>query len=78
MDFLRLGPWEVLLILVIALLLFDPRKLPEIGRGLGRAIREFKRTTSELTRVLTEEVTGREDQPESPPRRKESEDKGKE
>ena len=36
------SPWHWLLVLLIALLLFGPRKLPEIGKGLGSAIRGFK------------------------------------
>ena len=38
----RIGFSEILLIVVVALLLFGPNKLPEIGRALGNAIREFK------------------------------------
>ena len=42
-----IGTQEILIILVIALLLFGSRKLPEIGAGLGRAIRNFKRAVTE-------------------------------
>ena len=42
-----LGFQELLIILVIALVIFGGRKLPEVGAGLGKAIREFKRGTSE-------------------------------
>jgi len=42
-----LGIWELLLILVIVLLLFGGGKLPGLGRGLGKAIKEFKRSSSE-------------------------------
>ena len=38
----RLGPMELVLILVIALVVFGPAKLPEIGKAMGKAIREFK------------------------------------
>jgi TatA/E family protein of Tat protein translocase len=44
-----LGMQELIIILVIALLVFGANKLPEIGRGLGRGIREFRKATSELT-----------------------------
>ena len=44
-----IGVPEILLILGIALLLFGARRLPEIGRGLGKGIREFKRATKQLT-----------------------------
>ncbi len=42
-----LGTQEILLILVVALLVFGANKLPEIGGGLGKAIRNFKRSASE-------------------------------
>ena len=41
------GMQEILLILVVVLVLFGAKKLPEIGSGLGRAIRNFKKATSE-------------------------------
>jgi sec-independent protein translocase protein TatA len=40
------GPWELLLIFFIILLLFGAAKLPEIARGLGEAIKEFKKAIS--------------------------------
>lgn len=43
-----LGPSELIVILFIALLIFGPSKLPELGRSLGKAIREFKKVTSEV------------------------------
>lgn len=43
-----LGPSELVVILFIALLIFGPAKLPELGRSLGKAIREFKKVTSEV------------------------------
>lgn len=39
----RIGIWEILLVLLIVLLVFGAKKLPEIGRALGNAIREFKK-----------------------------------
>jgi sec-independent protein translocase protein TatA len=42
-----LGIWELLLILVIVLVIFGANKLPEIGGGLGRAIKNFKKATNE-------------------------------
>ncbi len=42
-----LGIWELLLILVIVLIIFGANKLPEIGGGMGRAIRNFKKATTE-------------------------------
>jgi len=42
----RLGPWELLLILAIVLVIFGGRKIPEIARGLGEGIRNFKESMS--------------------------------
>ena len=42
-----IGFWELVLILLIVLLVFGAAKLPEIGRALGKAIREFKKATNE-------------------------------
>lgn len=51
-----LGFQEIAVILVIALLIFGPRKLPEIGRTLGKSLGEFRRATSDLKRSIEEEV----------------------
>lgn len=45
---MRIGTSELLLILAVVLLLFGPNKLPEIGRSLGRGLREFKQAAAEL------------------------------
>ncbi len=55
MDFLGIGVMEVLFILLIAFLLFGPRRLPEIARGLGKAVRELKKYSNALTSDLREE-----------------------
>ncbi len=44
---MRIGHWELLLILAVILLLFGPRRLPDIGRAFGKTIREFRHATSE-------------------------------
>jgi len=44
----KIGLWEILLILAVALIIFGPAKLPELGRTIGNALREFRRATSEL------------------------------
>jgi sec-independent protein translocase protein TatA len=38
----NVGPWEIILLLLLALLLFGAKRLPEIGRSMGRGLREFK------------------------------------
>ncbi len=52
-----LGLPEILFILVVALLVFGPRRLPEIGRTIGKALGEFRRATTELKRSIDTEVT---------------------
>ncbi|GKS09066.1 hypothetical protein YDYSY3_00660 [Paenibacillus chitinolyticus] len=42
------SPWHLLLVVLVALLLFGPSKLPELGRGFGRMFREFKDATNGL------------------------------
>ena len=51
-----LGVPEMLVILVIALIFFGPKKLPDLGKSLGKSIAEFKRASSELRNTLEEEV----------------------
>ena len=51
-----IGMPELVIILVIALIVFGPRKLPELGRSLGRSIGEFKRASNELRSTLDEEI----------------------
>jgi sec-independent protein translocase protein TatA len=51
-----LGMPELVVIFVIALIVFGPRKLPELGRSLGRGIAEFKKATNELHSTLEQEI----------------------
>jgi sec-independent protein translocase protein TatA len=51
-----LGMPELIVIFVIALVVFGPRKLPELGRSLGRGIAEFKKATNELQSTLEQEI----------------------
>jgi len=51
-----LGVQELILIFVIALIFFGPRKLPELGRSLGKSMAEFKRASNELRNTLDEEI----------------------
>jgi sec-independent protein translocase protein TatA len=63
-----IGLPELLLILGIALLVFGPSKLPELAKGLGKAIREFKRATEEIKEEVHKvaEDRPREDKPVQP------------
>jgi TatA/E family protein of Tat protein translocase len=49
-------PIHLIVIVVVALIIFGPRKLPEIGRGLGKALNEFRQGAKEMTEGFTEEV----------------------
>lgn len=51
-----IGMPELLIILTIALIIFGPRKLPELGKSLGRSLQEFKRASNELKNTLDEEI----------------------
>ena len=44
----NVGPTELLVILVIALLVFGPKRLPEIGRTIGKSLREFRQASSDI------------------------------
>ena len=68
-----LGFPELMLIFFVALLVFGPRKLPDIGRSIGKALGEFRRATTDLKNTLEEEVSREElkeikkpDPPEAP------------
>src|SRR5881628_1829643 len=51
-----IGMPELIIIFVIALIIFGPRKLPELGRSLGKSIAEFKKASNELKSTLEEEI----------------------
>jgi sec-independent protein translocase protein TatA len=51
-----IGVPELIIIFTIALIIFGPRKLPELGRSLGRSLAEFKRASNELRATLDDEI----------------------
>jgi TatA/E family protein of Tat protein translocase len=51
-----IGMPELILIFVVALLVFGPRKLPEIGKSLGKGLAEFKRASDELKKTIETEI----------------------
>jgi sec-independent protein translocase protein TatA len=61
----NLGGGEIILILALILILFGAKKLPELAKGLGTGIKEFKKATREVT----EEVSAAMDEPPSQPKR---------
>jgi TatA/E family protein of Tat protein translocase len=52
----NIGPTELIVILIVALIVFGPKRLPEIGRTLGRSLNEFRRASNDLRRELEMEV----------------------
>ena len=41
-----LGPWEIVILVLVVLLVFGPKRIPEIGRGLGKGMREFRNSVT--------------------------------
>jgi len=62
-----LGGWEIVLILAVVLILFGAKKLPELAKGLGSGIKEFKKATREVTEEITSSMD--ETPPPPPPKR---------
>lgn len=64
----NLGFGEILLIVIVALVVFGPNKLPQMGRSVGQAIREFKKATQsiteEVTKAATDEISEKKETPE--------------
>jgi TatA/E family protein of Tat protein translocase len=52
----NLGMPEIMMIMLLALLLFGPKKLPEIGKQVGKALGEFRRASNDLKRSIQDEV----------------------
>ena len=50
------GMPELILIFVVALLVFGPKKLPELGRSLGKGLAEFKKASEELKKTIEDEI----------------------
>lgn len=56
MEIFNIGTGELLFILLLALLVLGPRRIPEVARTLGRALRELRAMSNEFTTALTREV----------------------
>lgn len=61
-----IGMPELIVIFVVALIVFGPRKLPELGKSLGKSLAEFKRASNELRNTLDEEIRVEERKPPPP------------
>lgn len=59
---MNFGIPELLVIFLVALIVFGPRKLPELGRTLGKGLNEFRRASNELKRTLDDEIRAAERQ----------------
>lgn len=69
-----LGFWEIAVILGAALLLFGPKKLPELARGLGRGLREFRKATEDFKSTMDAELHAPEAPKQKAPEVKEAEE----
>ena len=45
---MSLGPWEIVIIILVITLIFGGKKIPELARGLGKGLKEFRQTTNEI------------------------------
>ncbi|KJR98871.1 MAG: preprotein translocase subunit TatA [Peptococcaceae bacterium BRH_c4a] len=52
-----IGPWELILILVIALVIFGPGKLPDVGKALGNGLKEFRKASEGIKSESQKEVS---------------------
>ena len=65
---MNLGPWEIGLIILFVIILFGGKKLPELARGLGLGLKEFKKATREIkdeVQNAADEVNGDEKEPQN-------------
>jgi len=49
----KIGLWEIMLVLAVALIIFGPAKLPELGRSIGNGLKEFRKATKDLKDSIT-------------------------
>jgi TatA/E family protein of Tat protein translocase len=62
-----IGVPELIILLVVALIVFGPRKLPDLGRSLGKSLAEFKRASNDLRNTLDDEIRAEERKPAPAP-----------
>jgi sec-independent protein translocase protein TatA len=60
--FEKIGPMELVVILIVALLIFGPSKLPELGKSVGKSIREFKSAVKDVTATEDEKKDEKQDE----------------
>jgi sec-independent protein translocase protein TatA len=81
MNFLGMGPAELILIFIIALIVFGPGKLPELGQAIGKSIKEFRKMSQEFTQqvnleAMTAELEEQKTSQEKPVEETKTEDTG--
>lgn len=54
----KIGPGELILVLIIALVIFGPSKLPELGQSMGKAINEFKKASTSIDEAISDKEDG--------------------
>lgn len=61
---MKIGLWEIVFVLALALIIFGPAKLPELGRSIGKGIREFRQASRDISRsiALDDEDDAQDDQ----------------
>ena len=57
---MSLGPWEIIIIFVVILLVFGGKKLPELAKGLGEGIKEFKKATNDIKDEVDNAISDKE------------------
>jgi sec-independent protein translocase protein TatA len=60
--FEKIGPMELVVILIVALLIFGPSKLPELGKSVGKGIREFKSAMKDITTTEDDKKEAKKDE----------------
>jgi Tat protein translocase TatB subunit len=67
MGFSGIGIWEILIILIVVLIVLGPRRLPEIARTLGKAVRAIKKASADFTTSITREIEETKNEPPPSP-----------
>lgn len=49
----KIGLWEIVIVLTVALVIFGPAKLPELGRSIGKGMKEFRKATKDLKETIS-------------------------
>lgn len=65
MGFLGIGPWEILLIFILALIILGPGKLTDFAKSLGKMVRAIRKASADLTTAVTKELENTGDKPPS-------------